>query len=83
MNASKQILQTKIENISEIESVQFTNDDMNGKEMDIVFTIYLEVDQENKEDEDIEASKNDGILVSEDDRNSKETHSIPFTTPDA
>ena len=66
--------ETKFENISEIESVQFTNDDIDGKEMDIVFTIYLEVDPENKEDEDIEARKNDGIIVSEDDPRNKEAH---------
>ena len=82
IHVSIKILQTKFENISEIESVQFTKGDMTGKEMDIVFTIYLEVDQENKEDEDIEVSKNDGIIVSEDDRISKETHSTHFTTPD-
>ena len=62
MNASIKILQTKFENISEIESVQFTNDDIHGKEMFFFFTIYLEVDRENKEIEDIEASTNNCII---------------------
>ena len=44
--------------------------------MDIVFTIYLEVDPENRVNKDIETSNNADIIVSDDDPNNNQSENI-------